>query len=68
MVRAGGAGSQPVGGFGSAPSTNGELCGQVSNWVSYPSSRVTCSVYSPSYSMYYPINLAEYYLYSGDME
>jgi alpha-L-rhamnosidase len=55
-----------IGGFGSSPSANGEICGQTSNWVSYPASKVSCSVYSPSYSMYYPINLAEYYLYSGD--
>jgi alpha-L-rhamnosidase len=55
-----------IGGFGSSPSANGEICGQTSNWISYPASKVSCSVYSPSYSMYYPINLSEYYLYSGD--
>jgi len=55
-----------IGGFGSSPSANGEICGQTSNWVSYPTAKVSCSVYSPSYSMYYPINLAEYYQYSGD--
>ncbi len=55
-----------IGAFGSAPSANRSTCGQISNWVAYPTSKASCSVYSPSYSMYYPINLAEYYLYSGD--
>jgi alpha-L-rhamnosidase len=52
--------------FGSAPQSNGSICGQISNWVSFPTSPATCSFYSPTYSMYYVLNLAEYYLYSGD--
>ncbi len=55
-----------IGGFGSAPVSDGSVCGQISDWIAYPNSPVTCSFYSPTYSMYYPINLAEYYLYSGD--
>ena len=55
-----------IGGFGSSPQANGSICGQISNWIAYPSANVSCSFYSPTYSMYYPINLAEYYLYSGD--
>ena len=49
--------------FGASPQSNGSVCGQISNWVASPPS---CSFYSPSYSMYYVLNLAEYYLYSGD--
>ena len=55
-----------IGGFGSAPVSDGSVCGQISDWTAYPKSPATCSFYSPTYSMYYPINLAEYYLYSGD--
>lgn len=55
-----------IGEFGSAPGTDGSVCGQVSNWLTYPASPVTCEFYSPTYSMYFPINLAEYYRYSGD--
>jgi hypothetical protein len=57
-----------IGQFGSAPQTNGSVCGQISNWIAYPTSRVSCSFYSPTYSMYYGINLAEYYLYSADTQ
>ena len=52
--------------FGSAPQSNGSICGQVSNWVAFPAAPATCEFYSPVYSMYYVLNLAEYYLYSGD--
>ena len=52
--------------FGSAPQANGSICGQISNWIAFPASPATCSFYSPTYSMYYVLNLAEYYLYSGD--
>jgi Bacterial alpha-L-rhamnosidase C-terminal domain/Bacterial alpha-L-rhamnosidase 6 hairpin glycosidase domain len=55
-----------IGMFGSAPQANGSICGQVSNWIAYPTTPVTCEFYSPAYSMYYPISLAEYYLYTGD--
>jgi alpha-L-rhamnosidase len=55
-----------IGMFGSSPGTDGSICGQVSNWISYPAAPATCEFYSPTYSMYYVINLAEYYLYSGD--
>jgi Bacterial alpha-L-rhamnosidase C-terminal domain/Bacterial alpha-L-rhamnosidase 6 hairpin glycosidase domain len=55
-----------IGGFGSSPQSNGSICGQISNWVAYPTANLSCSFYSPTYSMYYPINLAEYYLYSRD--
>ncbi len=56
-----------IGGFGSAPGSNRAICGQTSNWVNYPTSPVTCSFYSTSYSMYYVLDLAGYYLYSGDV-
>ncbi len=52
--------------FGSAPQASGSVCGQISNWVAFPASPVTCQFYSATYSMYYVLNLAEYYLYSGD--
>jgi Bacterial alpha-L-rhamnosidase C-terminal domain/Bacterial alpha-L-rhamnosidase 6 hairpin glycosidase domain len=55
-----------IGMYGSAPLANGSTCGQISNWIAYPAAPVTCEFYSPTYSMYYPIDLAEYYLYSGD--
>jgi len=55
-----------IGGFGSAPVSDGSVCGQISDWTAYPAGPVSCSFYSPTYSMYFPINLAEYYLYSGD--
>jgi hypothetical protein len=57
-----------IGMFGSAPLANGSVCGQVSDWIAYPAAPVTCEFYSPAYSMYYPISLAEYYLYTGDTE
>ena len=53
-------------GYGSAPLANGSTCGQTSNWVPLPAGPVACSFYSPTYSMYYVLDLAEYYLYSGD--
>jgi hypothetical protein len=53
-------------GYGSAPAANGSTCGQTSNWIPLPASPVSCSFYSPVYSMYYVLDLAEYYLYSGD--
>ncbi len=53
-------------GYGSAPAANGSTCGQTSNWVPLPAAPVACSFYSPTYSMYYVLDLAEYYLYSGD--
>src|SRR3954466_11729808 len=56
-----------IGGFGAAPGANRAICGQTSNWVNYPTSPVTCSFYSASYSMYYVLDLAGYYLYSGDL-
>ena len=56
-----------IGMFGSAPLADGSVCGQVSNWIAYPAAPVTCEFYSPAYSMYYPISLAEYYLYTGDI-
>jgi alpha-L-rhamnosidase len=56
-----------IGGFGSRPAANGSICGQTSNWVNYPTAPVTCSFYSTSYSMYYVLDLAGYYLYSGDV-
>jgi len=52
--------------IGSAPLSNGSTCGQVSNWAQFPTAPATCEFYSPTYSMYYVIDLAEYYLYSGD--
>ena len=55
-----------IGMFGSAPQSNGSICGQVSNWIASPTSPAICEFYSPTYAMYYPVNLAEYYLYSGD--
>lgn len=55
-----------IGMFGSAPQSNGSVCGQISNWISYPAAPVSCRFYSPAYSMYFPISLAEYYLYTGD--
>ncbi len=58
---------QTIGGFGSAPGSNRAICGQTSNWVNFPTSPVTCSFYSTSYSMYYVLDLAGYYLYSGDV-
>src|SRR3954466_10912042 len=56
-----------IGGFGSAPGSNRAICGQTRNWVNFPTSPVTCSFYSTSYSMYYVLDLAGYYLYSGDV-
>ena len=58
---------QTIAGFGSRPAANGSICGQTSNWVNFPTSPVTCSFYSTSYSMYYVLDLAGYYLYSGDV-
>jgi len=55
-----------LGQFGSAPRSNGEICGQISNWVAYPTSPVNCSPYSPTYSMYWSRGLQQYYLYTGD--
>lgn len=54
-------------GYGSAPAANGSTCGQTSNWIPLPAGPVSCSFYSPTYSMYYVLDLAEYYLYSGDI-
>lgn len=55
-----------IAGYGSAPAANGSTCGQTSNWIPLPAGPVSCSFYSPTYSMYYVLDLAEYYLYSGD--
>jgi hypothetical protein len=55
-----------IAGYGSAPAANGSTCGQTSNWVPLPAAPVSCSFYSATYSMYYVLDLAEYYLYSGD--
>ncbi len=49
--------------FGAAPGTNGSIGGQISNWTVFPPSSL---FYSTSYSIYYVIDLASYYLYSGD--
>jgi Bacterial alpha-L-rhamnosidase C-terminal domain/Bacterial alpha-L-rhamnosidase 6 hairpin glycosidase domain len=55
-----------IGQFGSSPQANGSICGQISNWIAYPTSGVSCSFYSPTYSMYWSRGLQQYYLYSGD--
>ena len=57
---------ESIAGYGSAPAANGSTCGQTSNWVPLPAAPVSCSFYSATYSMYYVLDLAEYYLYSGD--
>jgi hypothetical protein len=56
-----------LGQFGSSPQANGPICGQISNWINYPTSGVSCSFYSPTYSMYWSRGLQQYYLYSGDI-
>ncbi len=50
--------------FGAAPGANGSIGGQISNWTVFPPSSL---FYSTSYSIYYAIDLASYYLYSGDV-
>ena len=49
--------------FGAAPGSNGSVGGQISDWTVFPP---RASFYSTSYSIYYAIDLAGYYLYSGD--
>ncbi len=55
-----------IGQFGSTPQSNGSICGQISNWINYPTGTVSCSFYSPTYSMYWSRGLQQQYLYTGD--
>jgi alpha-L-rhamnosidase len=49
--------------FGASQAANGSIFGHIQNWTVLPPSG---GFYSLSYSMYYVLNLAGYYLYSGD--
>jgi hypothetical protein len=50
--------------FGASQAANGSIFGHIQNWTTLPPAG---GFYSLSYSMYYVLNLASYYLYSGDV-
>jgi alpha-L-rhamnosidase len=50
--------------FGASQAANGSIFGHIQNWTTLPPAG---GFYSLSYSMYYVLNLASYYLYSGDI-
>lgn len=52
-----------IGAFGATQAANGSIFGHIGNWTVWPP---TGGFYSTSYSMYYVLDLASYYLYSGD--
>src|SRR3954452_19207224 len=49
--------------FGATQAADGSVFGNIANWTVAPP---TGGFYSTSYSMYYVLDLASYYLYSGD--
>jgi alpha-L-rhamnosidase len=49
--------------FGATQAANGSIFGHIGNWTVWPP---TGGFYSTSYSTYYVLDLASYYLYSGD--
>jgi hypothetical protein len=49
--------------FGASQAANGSIFGHIQDWTRVPPSG---GFYSTSYSMYYVLNLSQYYLYSGD--
>ena len=51
--------------FGASQAANGSIFGHIRDWTRIPPSG---GFYSLSYSMYYVLNLAGYYLYSGDAD
>jgi alpha-L-rhamnosidase len=51
--------------FGASQAANGSIFGHIADWTRNPPSG---GFYSLSYSMYYVLNLASYYLYSGDLD
>ena len=51
--------------FGASQAANGSIFGHIQDWTRNPPSG---GFYSLSYSMYYVLNLASYYLYSGDLD
>jgi alpha-L-rhamnosidase len=52
-----------IGAFGATQAADGSIFGHIGNWTVWPP---TGGFYSTSYSMYYVLDLASYYLYSGD--
>ncbi|WP_157592504.1 alpha-L-rhamnosidase C-terminal domain-containing protein [Solirubrobacter soli] len=51
--------------FGASQAANGSIFGHIQDWTRNPPAG---GFYSLSYSMYYVLNLASYYLYSGDLD
>ncbi len=49
--------------FGATQAADGSIFGHIGNWTVWPP---TGGFYSTSYSTYYVLDLASYYLYSGD--
>ena len=49
--------------FGATQAADGSIFGHIGNWTVWPP---TGGFYSTSYSMYFVLDLASYYLYSGD--
>jgi Bacterial alpha-L-rhamnosidase C-terminal domain/Bacterial alpha-L-rhamnosidase 6 hairpin glycosidase domain len=52
-----------IGAFGATQAADGSIFGHIGNWTVWPP---TGGFYSTSYSMYFALDLASYYLYSGD--
>jgi Bacterial alpha-L-rhamnosidase C-terminal domain/Bacterial alpha-L-rhamnosidase 6 hairpin glycosidase domain len=52
-----------IGAFGATQAPNGSIFGHIGNWTVWPPAG---GFYSTSYSMYFVLDLASYYLYSGD--
>jgi Bacterial alpha-L-rhamnosidase C-terminal domain/Bacterial alpha-L-rhamnosidase 6 hairpin glycosidase domain len=52
-----------IGAFGATQAADGSVFGHIGNWTVWPP---TGGFYSTSYSMYFVLDLASYYLYSGD--
>jgi hypothetical protein len=52
-----------IGAFGATQAADGSIFGHIGNWTVWPP---TGGFYSTSYSMYFVLDLASYYLYSGD--
>jgi hypothetical protein len=52
-----------IGAFGATQAADGSIFGHIGNWTVWPP---TGGFYSTSYSMYFVLDVASYYLYSGD--
>jgi alpha-L-rhamnosidase len=52
-----------IGAFGATQAANGSIFGHIGNWTVWPPMG---GFYSTSYSTYFVLDLASYYLYSGD--